>query len=278
VIRLDERKLRAACDPAVRARWGLSLVAFHGQAQPEPLRALIAEITGRLGTALGEFPGLFRPYTTGQVHATILGLEGTRLDGLVFQQNAQARQRASGAPAAPMDLPGLFQDLERRPWPLPLQFGGHDPGTRNPHDLRPPWERAFDVREDGLAVLIGWPLSFAPDLLDLRKRAEVRGVVHKYHVDPAARDNDLFLVLGGVDAGALEALGERGPEALQALAGARRAVRQWLERSPATVELELRHLSVVEYRSTTLEQIGVERPLTGLDVRQLMELISFPPG
>jgi hypothetical protein len=276
VLHLDDRKVRAASDPAARARQGVSLVAFHGAPKPPGLRELVEGIAGKVGSALRDHPGLFRPYPLAQVHATLVGLEATRETGVLANANARARQRDFGVPAPPLDLAGLFEELRRQTWPLPVRFGGHAPAARNPHDARGPWERAFDVRDDGLAVLIGWPRDFAPSLLDLRKRAERHGVVHKYHVDPMARDNDLFLVLGGVDARALEALGDR-PSVLDALERARAEVRGWLERKPVDVELEVRDLSVVAYRSTTLEVVSAAWPLGAVDAADVLEHLAPTP-
>jgi hypothetical protein len=280
VLRLDDGKVKSTSDPATRARQGFSLIAFHGPAKPEPVRRLVEDAVARLGSALANFPGLFRRYPLDQVHATILGLEGTRAGDALVNLNARAREQAHGLAAEPMDLRGLVDSLLRHPWPLPIRFGGHSPDTCNPYDPRPPWERTFDVREDGLAVLIGWPWSegspFAPSLLGLRKLAERHGVVHKYHVDPAARDNDLFLVVGGIDARALQALGEHRPAAMAALELGRGEVRRWLERTPLEVELAIEHLSVVEYRSTTLEEVSFERPLGAVDPAQL--IARYRPG
>jgi hypothetical protein len=270
-MRLDEGKLSAASDPAARARHGLSLVAFYRQAKPAPLRRLVEGALARLGSALAAFPGLLRPYALDQVHATILGLEGTRDGGTLHHLNAQARAHALGVPAPPLDLPALVEALRHGRWPIPIRFGGNHPGARNPYDPnRSPWERAFDVREDGLAVLIGWPPAFAPFLLDLRKSAERHGIVHKYHVDPAAQDNDLFLVLGGVDAGAFEALGDRRPAALEALARGRAEVRGWLARTPVEVGLHSEDLAIVEYRSTTLEEVSAEWPLSEVQPAEVL--------
>jgi hypothetical protein len=273
-MRLDDGKVRAASDRIARAQRGLSLVAFH-HAKPQPIRQLVEGALERLASALGDFPGLFRPYPLTQVHATILGLEGTRAGGALLHRNAQARAQATGLAARPMDLPGLVDFLRRHDWPIPVRFGGHSRAERNPYDSRPPWERTFDLREDGLAVLIGWPgvagAPFAPSLLDLRKLAERHGVVHKYHVDPSARDNDLFLVAGGIDGRAWEDLGERRPAALDALERGRAEVRGWLEANPVEVALEAGHLSVVEYRSTTLEEVSFERPLPEVEVAEVLE-------
>jgi hypothetical protein len=278
-MRLDDGLVRAASDPAATARTGVSLVAFHGQAKPAALRGLVEEAQSRLGSALGHFAGLFRPTPLQRVHATIVGLEGIRAGGGAV--NHQARARTGGA-GAPMDLPGLFQSLRRRAWPLPVRFGGNPPPARNPHDpARPPWERAFDVREDGRAVLIGWPGTarepFAPLLHHLRKDAERYGVVHKYHVDPAARDNDLFLVVGSIEAGVLKSLGDRRPDALAALARGRDEVRRRLEAHPVEVALELGHLAVVEYQSTTFERVTFERPLPDVDAAEVLALYQGDP-
>jgi hypothetical protein len=268
-MHLDDAKVRAVSDPAARVGHGMSLVAFHG-AKPPPLQRLVEGLVARLGAALGDFPGLFRPYPLDQVHATLVGLEGSWEGDAIFNANARAREQSFGVPPAPLDLPGLVETLRRQAWPLPVRFGGQPPEARNPYDARPPWERAFDIREDGLAVLIGWPPGFAPWLLEMRKRVEQHGVVHKYHLDPAARDNDLFLVLGSVDAQALEALGDRREPAIGALARGREDVRRRLERAPVDVQLEPRQVSVVEYRSTTLEDVRGKWPLPAMDVVEVV--------
>ena len=47
----------------------------------------------------------------------------------------------------------------------------------------PHCERSFTIRQDGLIVAIGWPITggvIRPALLDFRKGAELFHIIHKY--------------------------------------------------------------------------------------------------
>ncbi|MBI4556881.1 MAG: hypothetical protein HY706_04795 [Candidatus Hydrogenedentes bacterium] len=166
----------------------------------------------------------------------------------------------------------MLRFLRQHPWPLRCQFGGHAPIDRNPYDVgNAPWDRSFDVQANGLAVLMGWPCShdgtpFAPTLLGLRKALETYGAIHKYHIDPADQDNDLFIRLGGISAQAWIELvhSDQAERALTALLEARDQVRLSLLARPTVVDIELRDLSVVRYQCTTLARVAFCEPVTSL--------------
>lgn len=240
--KLHEIKFR---DSSVRRRTptrGVTLVAYWQESQPPPFRNLIGRIESRLHSLLD--PGWFHSYAP-HVHATIIGLE-----------------------ARPADSTGLLNHFQQASWPLRIQIGGYAPEARNPLDDagRRPYARTFEIREDGLMVLMGWPLDaegqpFAPSLLDLRRGTEPFGVVHKWHLKPGSRDNDLFLVVGEVNYAAWDADREK---AQQALDEAETMIRRELAEHSVDVPLGLEHLSVIGYANTMLSETWRESPLAPL--------------
>src|SRR5262245_61383548 len=74
-VRMDHRNCAAAVN--------LTLVAYYGD-KPEPLGALLGELQDCLQDYLGD---AFRPYALAQVHATIIGLEGTPEGSRVINTN-----------------------------------------------------------------------------------------------------------------------------------------------------------------------------------------------
>ena len=277
MIQLNDERMRAANAAAVASRDGVSLVAFYGDAKPEALRKLLATVSAHFAARLREFVGLFDPYPLSQVHATIAGLEGKKAapasGDIVVGDNAQARQHRFGGATSPIDFSGLLAFLRQYPWPVPFQFGGYSPTDRNPFDVRnSPWDRTFDVQQNGLVVIMAWSClrngtPFAPTLLSIRKSLEKYGVVHKYHIDPAEQDNDLFLVLGSLRWAVWRDLKDAGSDnrALAALREARDDVRLGPLARPLLVQMDSEQLSVVRYECTTLGRVKFRQSLDRIE-------------
>ena len=277
MIHLDDNRMKAANAAGGAASDGVSLVAFYGDAKPEALRTLLATVSGQLADRLREFTGLFEPCRLSQVHATIAGQEGKKAaaasGNIIVGDNARARQDRFGGVAKPLDFPGLLAFLRQYSWPVPFQFGGYASTDRNPYDLgNPPWDRTFDIQPNGLVVMMAWPCakdgtSFAPTLLGIRKSLEQYGVVHKYHIDPAGQDNDLFLVLGSLRSEVWRALKDsrRDDRALVALREARDEIRRGPLARVRVVNMDLGQLSVVRYKCTTLGKVAFRQSLTEIE-------------
>jgi hypothetical protein len=171
----------------------LTLVAFYGE-KPRPLAHFIEACQALIAAQL---PQAFRPYELGQVHATIAGLEGLwQGESLLNANYLQRGERRA------MDIAGLVGFLRTT---ARLPFGVRIGGFRRERSYgfesfaRHPYERSFELQASNAAVAIGWPVAgeaFPPALDELRRELNRFNVLHKYHVDAASIDNDLFFVLG----------------------------------------------------------------------------------
>jgi hypothetical protein len=222
----------------------ISAVAFYGP-KAGRLRELVTGVQDLIASHLGDD---FRPYTHGQVHATLIALNGVRVDsgnrsGTVVNEYmlTLAGQRRE------MDLPRVMDILGRRfATPLPVRVGGFRPDQAPPFTSRGqhPAQRSFSV-QDRAFVLVGWPTaSIAGDsrpLDDLRREMNAAGLLHRYHASPGDVDNDLHMVVGH-HAGAPAA----------ALGRAAAAVRDMLAAGPADLAIGLADVKIVAADSHTL--------------------------
>ena len=65
----------------------VTMVAFHGMEKPEALRSLIADITEEIHRQLGPLSKVaFTKYLSPQIHATIIGMEVDREDGVLINR------------------------------------------------------------------------------------------------------------------------------------------------------------------------------------------------
>jgi hypothetical protein len=198
------------------------------------------------------------------------------------------RAGRDGRETRPIDLDGLCRYLQRFEFPIPLRFGGFSPEAKNPYDARPPFERSFAIRPDGLIVVIGWPLLdgvIRPTLFDFRKGAERFQIVHKYHLDETDRDNDAFFVLGTVTSRPWndhDRTGSQFEEFVDALSETQRHIRECLQSATFEVPLGQEHCSIVKYQTADLA--GVEQTdilgVTAVTANRLRALYSPdpPPG
>jgi hypothetical protein len=156
----------------------------------------------------------FYPSSLPQMHATVVGLERRRQDGLE-NRNFHALRGCSKV----MRLPELFRFIINCDhFPLWVQIGGFEDrdysfqsrGAR-------PYQRSFSL-QGRIAVVIGWPVraerradeqlfaGIAPRhreeadcpaiLEDLRRSFQRFNVLHRWHQTPADADDDLYIRLG----------------------------------------------------------------------------------
>ena len=217
----------------------ISAVAFYGP-KAGRLRELVTGVQAQIAEHVG---ASFRPYTLDQVHATLIALNGVRVDGTIVNEylleHAGVRRE--------MDLPRIMDILARRfAVPLRVRIGGFRPEAAIPFTSRGQHlaERTFSVQGEAF-VLMGWPadsLSGAARPLDeLRREMNAAGVLHRYHARPSDVDDDLYLVVGhhaGAPAGAL--------------ARATAAVRDKLAADPADLAIGLSDVKIVAADSHTL--------------------------
>jgi hypothetical protein len=174
----------------------LTLAAYYGE-KPEHLAELIRWCQTSVAK---EVPRAFRPYELGQVHATIVGLEGMRKDAEVFNTNYdKLGQRRS------MNLKAALDFLNSTSlFPFRVRIGGFRIGDEYTFTSRGqhPYLRSFTVQSSNIVVAMGWPEKdggFPNTLGDLRRDFNKYNIIHKYHKIDDAFDNDLFFVLGKVD-------------------------------------------------------------------------------
>jgi hypothetical protein len=214
---------------------GVTLVAFYGD-KPPALERLVVRLGRRLAT---ETRGRFQAYATPQVHATLVGLEGVRSGGRIYNRNyleVRGEQRA-------MDPAALLAVVRQR-LPITVRIGGFDAGRPYPFTSRGehPHRRSFCLR-GSTAVAMGWPFDDGgyPSSLDaLRRAANAAGVLHKYHRSDDDVDNDFFFVLGRID-------DPPHPAAIQQVLR-----RELAEQEPIHLILDTDTLRIVAYRDPRL--------------------------
>ena len=278
---IDDSRFKKSYEGRAEETDGVTLVAYYGDRKPDALLQVIHSINGHLITGLRDVPGLYRPYSDTQIHATICGMEGTRLaDGQIVLDNMNQRSD-TGSANGTLDIEGFLDFFASASWPLVIQLGGYQEVDSNPYDrVRRPWIRSFEFRGDGLTVLMGWTIAgesqlFAPLLLGLRKYFEAFGLVHKYHIDPRGQDNDLFLVIGSLDYEAWKSKSEKEKaEITIRLLDLQRSVRTSMAGRRVRSPLAREDISVVKYRRTTLETVEYAKNITETTADEVRSLYA----
>ncbi len=231
----------------------LTLVAGYG-AKPRAFEELVRDLQARLVRMLGAG---FVPYSVGQVHGTIIGLEGLREpEGVINANFLHLRQERRV-----MDLARAVAVLDESALPLRIRVGGFGASTSFEFTSRGqhPYERSFSLR-GGIATVIGWPAvndGRVRTLDDLRRRFAEANVLHKYHASDADVDDDFYFVLGRVDT-----------EEVEALTDVEAAMREQLAtRPPIILELGSEHIRIVAYEDPTLP-LESSRAFTPQEVRR----------
>ena len=224
----------------------ISAVAFYGP-KTGPLREVLAGVQAMIAEHVG---ASFLPYSLGQIHATLIALNGVRdrrpRTGAIVNEYLLAHAGVRRE----MDLPRVMDILARRfGTPLPVRIGGFRPDQKIPFTSRGQHlaERTFSV-QDNAFVLVGWPADSLAGaarsqkpLDELRRDMNRANVLHRYHVRATDVDNDLHLVVGhhsGAPPGAL--------------ARATAAVRDKLAADPVDLAIGLADVKIVAADSHTL--------------------------
>ena len=184
--------------PLNRGKSNLSLVAYYGEKPPE-IEILIREAQAILQDELGP---MFSKYAIGQVHATLISLEGHRTGNAIVNTNydrfCQKRRI--------IDFTKAFRLLENTDiLPFTVRIGGYRERDAYPFTSRGahPYQRSFSIQGD-IAVAMGWPWDgsdYSPALDRLRRAFNAANILHKYHRTPDDIDNDFYFVLGNVTTG-----------------------------------------------------------------------------
>jgi hypothetical protein len=223
----------------------LTLLAHYGE-KPPLVAGLVDRAQDTLSAALGD---AFRPYALQQVHATIIGLEGTRIadsDRVVNMNYLQLRQQLKFIDLS--KLTSLLQD--RSLLPITARLAGYHDGASYPFTSRGqhPYLRSFSIQGE-IAVAMGWPVDGDryPFSLDrLRRALNEANVLHKYHASATDIDNDFFFVLGRVD--------RRGISET-VLQSTQETMRSFLAReTPLELNIGPEHLTIVAYTDPTIPE------------------------
>jgi hypothetical protein len=257
--------------------YGVTLVSFHGVEKPAEFRKLIDLVSHKLNQEVGD---LFQQYPIAQVHATIIGLEGRLESQALINDNMGKRYEEKTDSIPAVDVKGFLDFFRFSSWPILFQIGGFHKLDFNPYDFqRSPWGRTFDIRADGLVVMMGWPCfsnaqPFAPELLGIRKYFERFGIVHKYHIEPIDQDNDLFFVVGSLNYEKWKQLRNKEDKGniLGVLERARTDIRESLSSHPHTIEMTPEDIWVVKYRRTTLGEIEFAKRVLDISKDELQSL------
>ncbi len=229
----------------------LSLVALLRQ-KPDALVDLIRNCQERLTATLDV---AFQPYALPQIHATIVGME--RVEATVDANLNIARYHQT---LVPMDFSGLLAYLRGGAaghLPLRVQIGGF--ADRDYHFTsrgQRPFLRSFSIQQDRV-VLMGFPCNGGPlsddaacepsvytmALDQIRRDCQAFNILHKYHISPHDRDNDLFFRIGIINCAVSQE-------------GAIRQVEQQIRHfagsiSPIMLELTSADLCIVAYADET---------------------------
>ncbi len=179
----------------------LSLVAFYGD-KPVELSSLINKLQKRIVNH-ELIQNKFIPYQLEQVHGTIIGCEGLVTDsGIISKWFYEQRQETKQ-----IDFPGLINYLQHQiNFPITIRFGGYNPQqeynflSREQHlslrslQLQP-------ANNQTIPIVIGWSWKnngVSREIDKLRRNLQQFNLLHKYHSNPDAIDNDFYLRLGTI--------------------------------------------------------------------------------
>lgn len=235
------------------------MVAFYG-AKPPQLVALIQKLQDYLSES--QSIRKFTPYKIEQVHGTIIGCEGFKTEaGIVSKWFHQCRR-----PNIRIDFSGSLDYLRYSiNLPLTIRFGGYDRHwnynflSRDRH----PYFRSFQLQPKNNAivpVLIGWTWNNGVSTIcKLRHNLEKFNLLHKYHTEPDAADNDFYLRLGTIDA-----------ESFKEMKAIATEIRNLLEVFPWYIPLNLDDLAFARYQERSLTPATTEIiPLSEITVSQI---------
>ncbi|MFY7802417.1 MAG: hypothetical protein ACOVQ7_03225 [Limnoraphis robusta] len=218
----------------------VSLVAFYGKKSPE-FTLVIQELQQHLSDLL---PGVFERYALESIHATLLGCEGVKTErGILSKWFLERREEYRI-----VDFSGLINSIQNSSqFPMKIQFAGYELSvdygfnSRNKH----PYERSFCFQNE-IAVFMGWPMRSGTIIMEidnLRRSAENFNLLHKYHGNPNAVDNDCYLRIGVLNS----------IVSVEKIQEVEQNIQERLRRrSPLELSLSLDNLCFVQYHDYTL--------------------------
>jgi hypothetical protein len=271
------KKLRELCSGVVPPLVpNVTMVAFRTSPKPPELLSLIDEILEALHS---QFGGLFEPNAVDFMHATLVGTEAFRVDGVLHNVNFAANYGERRA----MDLDGFSRYVSQVRLDFRVRFGGFKEAcTCSAKEMRS-WkcvdesgfhscgrsapEGTFYAFRNGPVVLTGWPVSvtngfdqYPRSLYEFRRGAEEFGILDKYHYcgnheRSFWKDDDCYITLGR--------LGDVPQDDLDRMVAAVRGT-LGAPRPPAYVDLTIDDMSIVKYHDVKLEQCSRIIPVRDL--------------
>ncbi len=242
----------------------VSLVAFYGK-KPAPLNQLLENIQ----RYLSQLPG-FAAYHIEQVHATVLGCEGSKMSAGIISKWFYLRRNEIRY----LDCDNWLKYLQNgNLLPFNICFGGYKSDrdynflSRNQH----PYDRSFQLQKVDdttyIPVLIGW--SKQDELITLvldrlRRDAQQFNLLHKYHSTADSVDNDFYLRLGTI----------HSPLSMDEIATVENQLRQILTTMPAIeIPLSQKDLAFARYQDLSLSLATTKTiSLAEITIEQLLEL------
>lgn len=219
------------------------MVSFYG-AKSSSLAQLLQSVQKIVRRELGV---RFRPYTTEQIHGTLITLD-TAIDlnsGLLVHKHYYDVTHTI-VPIDPSQALDIIHDYFERPYQI--RFGGYQSNgdttflSRGMH----PYERMFSAQGRAF-VLLGWPMSTIVHGLtnrpldDLRRAMNKAGIMHLYHKSMTDVDNDLHVVIGHHDGAPADRV-----------SAAVHMVRTYLKDHPVVIDLGIDQVSVIVSDAQTL--------------------------
>ena len=223
----------------------ISLVAFYGD-KPPKLITIIHKLQNYL-CHHQLIRGQFIPYKLEQVHGTIIGCEGFQTEwGIVSKWLYEHKQKTEY-----IDIVGLVNYLQHQTFlPLTIRIGGYDRTLNyNFHSRgQHPYIRSFQLQpaeNKTIPVLIGWTWQgdrISLELDNLRRSFERFNLLHKYHADFEAIDNDFYLRLGTIN-------NRLTPQQINTIAT---DIRKLLETDFIQISINKDNLALVQYQDLSL--------------------------
>ena len=174
----------------------LSLAAFYGEKDINDLWDKIDDIQKLIED---DISNKYESYTKEQIHGTIIGLEGVRLNDKLLSKNYKELVNKE----YDLELDSILEYIiNTEMFPITIKIGGYQNNKKYSFTSRGeiPYNRSFSVQRDTL-VAMGWPYkdnNYTPILDTLRRELGKLGGLHKYHDQVNSFDNDFFFVLGNL--------------------------------------------------------------------------------
>jgi hypothetical protein len=235
-----------------------TVVGHYGR-KPTAFAKLLRECRDAVRSMFGPS---FNAYEIDQIHGTLIGLE--REDehaGAYLNRNFRVLRGVR----INMEFEGLLRSLQRAfSNSVLIQVGGfapHQDSFRSRGLL--PFERSFSI-QGNKAVVMGWPVRseaiigasssiddregrhprYPNSLHRVRLDMQTHGVLHAYHAKLHDVDNDFYFRLGTIADSSLLTR--------KIISETEVSMRQWLSKTPLTLEIRLSDLCVAFYRTTEL--------------------------